>query len=185
MRKSVAAVVVVFVLGTASAVWANHGEDIIPDSVPTSDAVFALELVADGFTTPLWGINAPGNNTQLYVVDQVGTITAVDTEPGNDGSVLEFLDVGVTGLDLLVPLGAFGPGSFDERGLLGLAFHPDYTENGLLYTYTSEPIGPVPDFSTMPEGEPANSQSVIREWQVDGPSENDSVVDPNSSRVPR
>ena len=183
MWKSVVVVAAVLVLAAASAVSATHGEDIIPDPVPSSDAEFALELIADGFTTPVWGINAPGNNTKLYVVDQVGTITAVDTEPGNDGGVLDFLDVGAPGLDLLVPLGAFGPGSFDERGLLGLAFHPDYSQNGLLYTYTSEPIGPVADFSTMPDGEAANSQSVIREWQVENPQEEGSVVDPASTRV--
>ena len=53
-----------------------------------------------------------------------------------------------------MPLGAFGPGSFDERGLLGLAFHPDYRRNGLLYTYTSEPLGPEFDFTTLADDEP-------------------------------
>ena len=28
---------------------------------------------------------------------------------------------------------------FDERGLLGVALQPKYQQNGLLYTYTSEP----------------------------------------------
>ena len=36
-------------------------------------------------------------------------------------------------------LGVCGPNTFDERGLLGVAFHPNYQQNGLLYTYTSEP----------------------------------------------
>ena len=35
-------------------------------------------------------------------------------------------------------LGVCGPNSFDERSLLGLAFHPRYAQNGLIYTYTSE-----------------------------------------------
>lgn len=186
MRKRIVGLTAVLVLGAASAVSATHGEDIIPEKVPTSDAEFALELIADGFTAPVWGTNAPGSNKQLYVVDQVGTITAVKLQPGNSKNVpdrLTFLDVGVGGLDLLVPLGAFGPGSFDERGLLGLAFHPDYRENGLLYTYTSEPIGPEADFSTQPDGVPANSQSVVREWRVESPKKADSVVDPASSRV--
>ncbi|MCZ6905555.1 MAG: hypothetical protein O7F56_07810, partial [Acidobacteria bacterium] len=114
------------VLAMASLASANHA-DPIPEKIPVSDAEFSLELIADGFTTPLWGINAPGNNEQLFVVDQVGTISAVKLKPGKHESVPDtftFLNVGVTGLDLLVPLGAFGPGSFDERGLLGLAFHP-------------------------------------------------------------
>ena len=186
MRSRIGILAFVLALGTATAVSATHGEDIIPDKVPTSDAAFALELVADGFTAPVWGINAPGSNKQLYVVDQVGTITAVKLEPGksrNVPEVVDFLDVGASGLDLMVPLGAFGPGSFDERGLLGLAFHPDYRKNGLLYTYTSEPIGPAADFSTMPDGEAANSLSTIREWRVNDPKRASSVVDPSSSRV--
>jgi hypothetical protein len=44
-----------------------------------------------------------------------------------------------------------------------VAFHPDFAENGLLYTYTSEPVDGPADFSTMPPGETANHQSVINE----------------------
>ena len=154
------------------------------------DAEFELELIADGFTTPVLGIHAPGKNKQLFVVDQVGTITAVKLQPDRHGGVPDsftFLDVGTTGLDLLVPLGAFGPGSFDERGFLGLAFHPDYRKNGLLYTYTSEPLDsgtadfPIPDTGEPPAGNA--SLTVIREWRVDNPKRPGSVVDPTSSRV--
>ncbi|HSG19594.1 MAG TPA: PQQ-dependent sugar dehydrogenase, partial [Burkholderiaceae bacterium] len=83
---------------------------------------------------------------------------------------------------LLVPLGAFGPGTFDERGFLGVAFHPDYTTNGLLYTYTSEPVAGAADFSTLPSGAVANHQAVVREWQVPNPGNPASVVDPASVR---
>jgi glucose/arabinose dehydrogenase len=146
----------------------------------------ALETVADGFTSPVWAINAPGDNHRLFVVDQIGTVTAIGLDPGSNGNVpdrLNFLDVGESGLGLLVPLGAFGPGSFDERGLLGLAFHPDYRKNGLIYTYTSEPASGPADFSTMPNGVAPNHQTVIREWQVPKPKRPDSVVDVDSSRV--
>jgi glucose/arabinose dehydrogenase len=136
------------------------------------------------------GVNAPGNNKQLFVVDQVGTITAVTLEPTEQlrgPESLTVLDVGPAGADLLVPLGAFGPGSFDERGLLGLAFHPDYRKNGLVYTYTSEPLGSgAADFTTLDDGEarqPNASLSVIRQWRVDKPKKSSSVVDPGSSRV--
>ena len=173
----------------ATPALAQHG-DPIPEKIPASDAEFELALVADGFTTPVLGTHAPGNGELLYVVDQIGTITAVGLRSGHHGGVPDsftFLDVGVSGLDLLVPLGAFGPGSFDERGLLGLAFHPKYRKNGLLYTYTSEPLGsgppdfPIPDTGEPPAGNA--SLSVIREWRVDHPKRADSVVDPTSSRV--
>jgi len=161
-------------------------EDVITEEIPASDVSIALETVADGFTSPVWAINAPGDNHQLFVVDQTGTITAVKLDPGKNSTVpdrLTYLDVGQDGLGLLVPLGAFGPGSFDERGLLGLAFHPDYRKNGLIYTYTSEPTSGAADFSTLPAGVDANHQTVIREWQVHHPKRADSVVDPSSTRV--
>lgn len=185
MRSPTAVIAALLVVGSATVASADH-VDVIPEKIPASDAAFRLELVADGFTTPLWGINAPGSNKQLFVVDQDGKIRAIKTDPGKNGSVPDddvFLDVGASGLDLLVPLGAFGPGSFDERGLLGLAFHPHYRKNGLVYTFTSEPIGPDADFSTLPDGVDANAQSVIREWRVDNPKKEESVVDPGSSRV--
>ncbi|MFW2334053.1 PQQ-dependent sugar dehydrogenase [Ilumatobacter sp.] len=181
----------------ASPALADHA-DPIPEKIPVSDAEFELELVADGFTTPVLGIHAPRNNKQLFVVDQVGTVTAVKLDSRGHGhghghghravpDAFTFLDVGTTGLDLLVPLGAFGPGSFDERGFLGLAFHPKYRKNGLVYTYTSEPLDSgTPDFPIPDTGEPpaANaSLSVIREWRVDNPKRPGSAVDPTSSRV--
>ncbi len=189
LNRTMTVLAAVSMVAVATPAFAGH-DDPIPEKIPVSDADFELEPVADGFTTPVLGINAPGNNKQLFVVDQVGTITAVKLEPDRHDDVPDsftFLDVGVTGLDLLVPLGAFGPGSFDERGLLGLAFHPDYRRNGLVYTYTSEPLSSgTPDFPIPDTGEPPAgnaSHSVIREWQVDHPKRPDSTVDPASSRV--
>ncbi|MDH3305993.1 MAG: PQQ-dependent sugar dehydrogenase [Acidimicrobiia bacterium] len=176
---------VVLVLATVTAAAASH-QDVILEPIPVSDVAVSLDLVADGFTTPLWAINAPGDNKRLFVVDQVGKIWAIEIHPGKPAQVPErslFLDIGSDGLDLLVPLGAFGPGSFDERGLLGLAFDPDYRDNGLVYTYSSEPVNGPADFSTMPADEDANHQGVLREWQVPNPKRPNSVVDPNSSRV--
>lgn len=189
MRRTTIWLVVVSIIGLASPALANHA-DPIPEKIPVSDADFELELVADGFTTPVLGIHAPRNNKQLFVVDQVGTITAVKLEPNRHGGVPDsftFLDVGPNGADLLVPLGAFGAGSFDERGLLGLAFDPDYRKNGLIYTYTSEPLDSgTPDFTTLADDEPREdnaSLSVIRQWRVDKPRQRGSVVDSGSSRV--
>ncbi len=189
MRKfrltTIAYFAIVVLLSSMTTALAVH-EDVIVDEIPASDAAFALETVATGFTSPVWAINAPGDNHRLFVVDQVGTITAIKLDPGKNGTVpdrLTVLDVGADGLGLLVPLGAFGPGSFDERGLLGLAFHPEYRKNGLIYTYTSEPASGPADFSTMPDGVAPNHQTVIREWHVPQPKRADSVVDPGSSRV--
>jgi len=158
----------------------NHQplEDPIPEPIETGALRIRLETVTTGMTAPNWGTAVPGCsnlNNRLAVVDQDGILWAVNVDTGAK-SVL--LDVG----DRLVSLGAFGPGSFDERGFLGVAFHPDFAGNGLLYTYTSEPVAGPADFSTMPAGELPNHQSVISEWQIPAPCDAASVVDPASRR---
>lgn len=149
--------------------------DRLADPILRSGITVQLETVASGFTAPNWGTFAPGDEARLFVSDQDGILWVVDLE---SGSKSVFADLSA----LLVPLGAFGPGSFDERGFLGLAFHPDYAVNGLLYTLTSGPVSGTADFSTMPPGTTPNHQAVVREWQVPNPGDPSSVVDPASVR---
>jgi glucose/arabinose dehydrogenase len=88
----------------------------------------------------------------------------------------------------LVALGVLGPGTYDERGFLGVAFHPDYQYNGLLYTYTSEPnadpVGMPPTFeTTLPDGPgTGDHQNVVAEWQAVDPADPAAGVDPASRR---
>lgn len=150
-------------------------EDPIPESIPVGTEI-TLTTIASGLVAPNWGTYAPGDMTRLFVVDQTGILYAIDLSTTQSAT---FLDVSAR----LVALGISGPGSFDERGFLGMAaFHPDYLTNGLLYTYTSQPVAGVADFSTIPAGESANHQSVITEWQVPARSDPASVVDPDSAR---
>lgn len=150
--------------------------DPIPAEIRTGSIRITLEPVATGLVAPNYGISAPGLSDNLFVVDQPGKVWNVDLFTG-DKTV--FLDVS----SQLVPLGIFGAGSFDERGLLGIAFHPDYATNGLVYTYTSEPVDTgIADFSTMPADTIADHHSVISEWQVTAPDNPLSVVEPGSER---
>jgi len=158
-----------------SAGLASAASDRLADPIMVGGVRIQLETVATGLTAPNWGTFAPGAPGRLFVSDQNGTLWAIDLATG-DKSV--FLDVSAR----LVALGIAGPGTFDERGLLGVAFHPDFMTNGLLYTYTSEPVDGDADFSTMPPGEMANHQSVIIEWHVPNPADPESVVDPTSVR---
>jgi glucose/arabinose dehydrogenase len=76
-----------------------------------------------------------------------------------------------------------GPGTFDERGFLGVAFHPDYHRNGKLYTYTSEPNGGPPTFATtLPPGSTADHQNVVAEWTANRPGDPAAGVNPASRR---
>ncbi|AUX39791.1 hypothetical protein SOCE26_011860 [Sorangium cellulosum] len=84
-----------------------------------------LTEVARGFDRPLYVTSEPADAGRLYVVEQIGRIRLV-----KDGAVQEepFLDI--TGI--VAPVATSYE---DERGLLGLAFHPDYAENGRFFVY--------------------------------------------------
>ena len=104
-----------------------------------------LTTLMSGLVSPVGGAVAPGFGNRIYVLDQTGKVWALYVSGPNSGKASVFLDV----TSRLVPLGLFAPLNYDERGLLGLAFHPDYQTNGLFYTFTSEPAaGHTPDFTT-------------------------------------
>jgi glucose/arabinose dehydrogenase len=90
----------------------------------------ALDLVAQGFTSPIALVEAPDQSGRLYVVDQAGLIRIIDA----NGTLLAepFLDV----RSRMVTLRP----NFDERGLLGLAFHPRYATNGRFFVYYTAPL---------------------------------------------
>lgn len=79
-----------------------------------------LEEVASGLQHPLLLISPPGDDRR-FIIEQIGTIKILHP----DGNVTPFLDI----KELILPLVP----EFDERGLLGLAFHPDFKNNGLFY----------------------------------------------------
>jgi glucose/arabinose dehydrogenase len=168
-------------LAITAAIGLGGAAQAHPPSAPFDDTIFApiqpggfavgLETVATGLVAPNKGVTAPGEPGRLYVVDQPGVVWRLDLATGAKSV---FLDVSAR----LVPLGFLGPGTFDERGLLGLAFHPNYRLNGKLYTYTSEPTAGPPTFpSTMPAGVPPDHQNVVAEWTAAM-----GVVDPGSRR---
>jgi glucose/arabinose dehydrogenase len=151
--------------------------DPIPAPIPMGNVPISLQTISSGLVSPNWGVDAGDGTSRLFVTDQPGTLYAIDLTT-REKKV--FLDVS----DRLVDLGVAGPGTFDERGLLGVAFHPQYASNGLLYTYTSQPVNGVADFTVdLPAGVDPNHQSVVTEWQVQNPTDPTSVVDPASARV--
>jgi len=121
----------------------------------------AVEVLASGLVAPLKGVTAPGDPDHLYVVDQVGQAWKVNIHTKERTL---FMDVS----SRLVRLGVLGDDSFDERGFLGLAFHPDYHRNKLVYTYTSEPNAGAPTFPTTMRTRAADHQNVVAEWRITG-----------------
>jgi glucose/arabinose dehydrogenase len=145
-------------------------ENPIPRRVPKGPLAVELAETAGGFAAPLGLLASNDGSKRLFVYDQVGRVWII-----KDGKRLArpFLDVRAR----LVKLNP----AYDERGLLGLALHPDFATNGKLYTFTSEPAGPKADFTTtMPAGEAFNCQSVLAEWTAN--ASNPDLVDKASRR---
>lgn len=86
------------------------------------DGTLALESVADGLTAPLDVAVRPGDPDALYVAEQAGRIRVI-----RDGSL-----VAAPVLDISAAVRAGG-----ERGLLGLAFHPDAADRRFFVYYTA------------------------------------------------
>src|SRR5204863_1981235 len=81
---------------------------IIVSATPT------LQLVAGGLNAPLYVTQSPGDTSRLFVVEQGGRIRVI-----RNGTLLPapFLDIS----SLVLFSG--------ERGLLSMAFHPNYAHN--------------------------------------------------------
>ncbi|MCC6795078.1 MAG: PQQ-dependent sugar dehydrogenase [Candidatus Hydrogenedentes bacterium] len=79
------------------------------------------EFVAEGFTKPVFLCSPPGDTTRIMVVEQGGKIKLI-----KNGTVRT-----TAFLDIASKVNQGG----DERGLLGLAFHPNYATNGYFYVY--------------------------------------------------
>lgn len=144
-----------------------------PDLRAAESGGIGLKLIAEGFTSPLSAESLPDGSGRLLIADQVGTIHLLDKE----GKI-----VPQTFLDLRTRMVTLNQG-FDERGLLGLALHPDFKNNRRLFVYYSAPLrSGVPtnwnhtsrlsEFKVNPEltGVDATSERII--LQIDEPQMN-------------
>ena len=84
-----------------------------------------LETVVTGLSNPLF-LTAPPGDDRLFIVEQPGRIRIV-----RDGELLA-----TPFLDLTARVRSGG-----ERGLLGLAFHPEYASNGAFYVNYTDSDG--------------------------------------------
>jgi glucose/arabinose dehydrogenase len=101
------------------------------------------------FTAPVLLLQHPTNTDRWYVVEKTGYIQTFLT---NDGSATEFADLtGSVSTD---------PGSnSDERGLLGMTFHPNFASNNYVYVYYSTNAVPL---RGSPSGTEAHDSVVVR-----------------------
>lgn len=145
-------------------------DDPFPERIAKSGVVVELRAVAEGLVSPVLLL---ADGERLLVVDQVGVVRAIE-----GGRLVE-----EPWLDVRARLVTLSP-KFDERGLLGLAFDPDFARAGSpghrrIFTYTSEPVGERTDFPIIHGTVPPDHQSVIAAWRV---SADGRRVEPESRR---
>ncbi|MGI9585315.1 MAG: PQQ-dependent sugar dehydrogenase [Acidimicrobiia bacterium] len=102
-----------------------------PQSMPVAgrwgdvaaEAPLAFDHIVGGLNQPLF-LTAPPGDDRLFVLEKGGAIRIID-----DGVVLQnpFLSINVS--------------SSSERGLLGMAFHPNYAANGRFFVHYTNPAG--------------------------------------------
>lgn len=122
----------------AGAVAATAGcvESLLSNGPPPEGPAVALEPVAGGLTSPTQLVADPDSGRR-YVLDQTGEVGAI----GPDGLASEpFLDLSE---EVIVS---------KERGLLGMAFHPEYPEDPRVFLRYSAPgRGDLPEDYTHTE----------------------------------
>lgn len=89
--------------------------------------VIARPVVTTGLTQPLFLTAPPGDHTRLFILEKAGAVRIYDRAS-------ELLRES--------PFLVLSPITTDsERGLLGLAFHPDFAVNGFLYVNFTDAFG--------------------------------------------
>ncbi len=105
------------------------------------------------FSQPLYLTAAPDNSNRIFVVQKGGKILVFPNNP-QVTSAKVFLDISKK----IYPYG--------ERGLLGLAFQPDYAKSGIFYVYYSTP---------------GTHYSIVARYKVS--SKDKDLADPNSEQI--
>ena len=140
----------------------DAGEASISALENKSPPTLGLKLIATGLTAPVQYISS--DDGRMFAVDQTGMVEVFD----EDGRMQEgpFMDL----RDRMVDL---SPG-YDERGLLGMAFHPDFVENGRVFVFYSAPLR-----SGAPEGYSCTNRLSLFTVSEDDPD----AVDMSRERV--
>ncbi len=111
----------------------------------------AVEPLQSGFQRPTYMTHAGDNSGRLFVVEQAGRISVIA-----DAKSPAALFLDITSLV---------DSSANERGLLSVAFHPDYKSNGFFFVY----------YTRQPD-----SAIVVARYRV---SSDPNVADPGSAKV--
>ena len=85
--------------------------------------------IASGLSRPVLATAVPGDTSRLFVIEQAGRIRVLNLATRQVRPV-PFLELPTSDLS-----------HGNEQGLLGLAFHPKYRENGFFYVNFTDAAG--------------------------------------------
>ena len=124
IRLSTLGVISLLFVGPGDLSIANAGDPVKVLETPSFDLT---PVVARGLQSPLFLTHAGDGSGHLFIVEQPGTIRVVVQGVLQDKPFLDIKERVLSG---------------GERGLLGLAFHPDYRRNGRFFVnYTRQQDG--------------------------------------------
>jgi len=122
------------------------------------------------FTQPIAMLQAPGDNAHWYVVQKTGSVRVFDNT-ASVSTTRQFIDVSAL-------LNSDPASSNDERGLLGMAFHPNFPTDPRVYLYytgTDANLGlvdRVSEFRTLDGGNTLSPGTEQVLFNVDDPASN-------------
>ncbi|HEY8171024.1 MAG TPA: PQQ-dependent sugar dehydrogenase [Candidatus Limnocylindria bacterium] len=93
-------------------------------SAALSSGQLNIKLITSGLSSPVGVVNAGDGTNRLFVIEQRGTVRVVSA-----AGTLQ------SGFFLDLRSGSAGISTGSERGLLGLAFHPNFESNRKLFVY--------------------------------------------------
>ena len=133
-----------------------HAQDSSARTAPPDPSSVKLVPILQNFDRPLYLTGSGDGSNRLFVLEQGGKIWVVTDGKKSD---VPFLDV-----SKLLSSDVFS-GGYSERGLLGIAFAPDYKTSGIFYIDHTDVKG----------------DSVIARYHVS--KDNPDVADPNSAQT--
>lgn len=108
---------------------ANTTLSNMPPAPPVFGYTHANAFPGLNFANPVCLAAPPGETNRLFILEKIGTIIVITNLAAPTRSVFLNMTARVTSSTSVS----------DERGLLGLAFHPGYATNGYFYVYYTGP----------------------------------------------
>ena len=126
---------------------------------PDPTARYYLELVEGGFTNPVYA-TSPHGDKRLFVVEKDGKVKVLE----DDLLIGTYIDV-----KSLLPV---SPSS--EQGLLGMAFHPDFSSNGKIYLSYTNRDGDlvISELTVDPTADAVNTSGLRKVIEIGQPASN-------------